>query len=121
MGKLAKWTTCALLAGSEYLKMGYVSRYNLQDSNKHVIIGTQQFIPKEFAAQINLHVPNTWGILRCVIDLCLKQEPGKLLIQKVCLPVFACLYLCISQYLCLSIYLCICLCVYVQFLFMKRQ
>jgi len=80
--KLAKWTTCALLAGSEYLKMGYVSRYNLQDSNKHVIIGTQQFIPKEFAAQINLHVPNTWGILRCVIDLCLKQEPGKLLIQK---------------------------------------
>lgn len=80
--KLAKWTMCALLAGSEYMKMGYVSRYNIQDSNKHVIIGTQQFIPKEFAAQINLSVPNAWGILRCIIDLCLKQDPGKYLLMK---------------------------------------
>jgi len=80
--KLAKWTMCALLAGSEYMKMGYVSRYNIQDSAKHVIIGTQQFIPKEFANQINLSVPNSWGILRCIIDTCLKQDPGKYLILK---------------------------------------
>lgn len=80
--KLAKWTMCALLAGSEYLKMGYVSRYNIQNSSKHVMIGTQQFIPKEFASQINLAVPNAWGILRCIIDLCMKQSPGKYLILK---------------------------------------
>nr|XP_002126137.1 eukaryotic translation initiation factor 3 subunit D-like [Ciona intestinalis] len=80
--KLAKWTMCALLAGSEYLKMGYVSRYNIQDSSKHVVIGTQQFIPKEFASQINLSVANAWGILRCIIDLCMKQKEGKYLILK---------------------------------------
>ncbi|CAK8678193.1 eukaryotic translation initiation factor 3 subunit D-like [Clavelina lepadiformis] len=80
--KLAKWTMCALLAGSEYLKMGYVSRYSIQDSSRHVVIGTQQFIPKEFANQINLSVVNAWGILRCVIDLCMKQPEGKYLILK---------------------------------------
>nr|CAB3241618.1 eukaryotic translation initiation factor 3 subunit D-like [Phallusia mammillata] len=80
--KLAKWTMCALLAGSEYMKMGYVSRYNIQDSSRHVIIGTQQFIPKEFASQINLSVSNAWGILRCIIDLCMKQPEGKYLILK---------------------------------------
>jgi len=68
---------------SEYLKMGYVSRYNIQDSSRHVVIGTQQFIPKEFASQINLAVSNAWGILRCIVDLCMKQPEGKYLILKV--------------------------------------
>uniref|UniRef100_M3YMD0 Eukaryotic translation initiation factor 3 subunit D n=1 Tax=Mustela putorius furo TaxID=9669 RepID=M3YMD0_MUSPF len=52
--KLARWTCCALLAGSEYLKLGYVSRYHVKDSSRHVILGTQQFKPNEFASQINL-------------------------------------------------------------------
>uniref|UniRef100_A0A8B9WYF6 Eukaryotic translation initiation factor 3 subunit D n=1 Tax=Bos mutus grunniens TaxID=30521 RepID=A0A8B9WYF6_BOSMU len=67
--KLARWTCCALLAGSEYLKLGYVSRYH-------------QFKPNEFASQINLSVENAWGILRCVIDICMKLEEGKYLILK---------------------------------------
>ncbi|MGH0173006.1 UNVERIFIED_CONTAM: hypothetical protein FKN15_012650 [Acipenser sinensis] len=66
--KLARWTCCAMLAGSEYLKLGYVSRYHVKDSARHVILGTQQFKPNEFASQINLSMENAWGILRCVID-----------------------------------------------------
>ncbi|EGW13968.1 Eukaryotic translation initiation factor 3 subunit D [Cricetulus griseus] len=80
--KLARWTCCALLAGSEYLKLGYVSRYHVKDSSRHVILGTQQFKPNEFASQINLSVENAWGILRCVIDICMKLEEGKYLILK---------------------------------------
>ncbi|KAG8138193.1 hypothetical protein E2320_004121 [Naja naja] len=80
--KLARWTTCALLAGSEYLKLGYVSRYHVKDSSRHVILGTQQFKPNEFASQINLIMENAWGILRCVIDICMKLDEGKYLILK---------------------------------------
>lgn len=80
--KLAKWTMSALLAGSEYLKMGYVSRRNVRDTAHHAVIGTQQFIPTEFAAQINLSLPNAWGILRCIIDTCMKLPEGKYLILK---------------------------------------
>lgn len=32
--------------------------------------------------QINLHMENCWGIVRAVIDLCLKLDEGKYLIVK---------------------------------------
>ena len=60
----------------------YVSRVNMRDDSNHVILGTQQFKPTEFATQINLNMDNAWGILRCVIDLCMKQPDGKYLILR---------------------------------------
>lgn len=69
---------CPLLVSSR----SYVSRYHVKDSSRHVILGTQQFKPNEFASQINLSVENAWGILRCVIDICMKLEEGKYLILK---------------------------------------
>ena len=80
--KLAKWTVQSLLAGSHQIKFGYVSRVNFRDSTKHSILGTQQFRPREFADQINLNLDNAWGILRCIIDQCLKLDEGKYLILK---------------------------------------
>lgn len=80
--KLAKWTVQALLASSDHIKFGYVSRANIRDSSRHVILGTSQFKPIEFAQQINLSMDNAWGILRCIIDICMKQKDGKYLIMK---------------------------------------
>jgi len=80
--KLGKWTCSAILAGSEYLKLGYVSRLRAVDSSKHVILGTQQFKPKEFADQIALNMDNGWGILRVIVDTCMKLPEGKYLILK---------------------------------------
>ncbi|CAG2174227.1 unnamed protein product, partial [Oppiella nova] len=80
--KLAKWTVSALLAGSDQIKFGYVSRVHFRDSSKHAILGTQQFKPKEFADQTNLNMDNAWGVLRCIIDVCMKLKEGKYLILK---------------------------------------
>ena len=80
--KLSKWTVQALLAGSDILKFGYISRFNVRDPSRHVILGTQQFKPAEFAAQINLSMDNCWGIVRCIIDLVMAQKDGKYLIVK---------------------------------------
>jgi translation initiation factor 3 subunit D len=80
--KIAKWTACALLASSDIIKFGYVSRVHVKDSAKHVILGMQQFKPTEFAQQINLNMDNAWGIMRCIIDICMKQKEGKYLIMK---------------------------------------
>ena len=60
----------------------YVSRVSVKDSTRHVILGMQQFKPVEFAQQINLNMDNCWGILRCVIDTCMKLKEGKYLILK---------------------------------------
>lgn len=80
--KLAKWTVQGLLAGSDQIKFGYVSRVHVRDSAKHAVLGTQQFKPKEFADQINLNMDNAWGILRCIIDQCMKLKEGKYLLMK---------------------------------------
>lgn len=80
--KLAKWTVQSILAGSDQIKFGYVSRMHVRDTAKHVILGTQQFKPHEFANQINLNMENAWGILRCIIDMCMKLKEGKYLIMK---------------------------------------
>ena len=52
------------------------------DSSRHVILGTQQFKPKEFADQIALNMDNAWGILRVIVDTCLKLPEGKYLLLK---------------------------------------
>ncbi len=54
----------------------------MKDSSRHIILGTQQFRPSEFAAQINLSMDNAWGVVRCVIDLVRAQKDGKYLIVK---------------------------------------
>ena len=38
--------------------------------------------PKDFAQQINLNMDNCWGIVRALVDLCMKQEDGKYLLVK---------------------------------------
>lgn len=55
---------------------------HLRDTSRRVILGTQQFRPSDFASQINLNIDNAWGILRCIIDLCMKEEDGKYLLVK---------------------------------------
>jgi len=80
--KLARWTVQSLLAGSDQIKFGYVSRVHVRDDSNHVILGTQQFKPTEFATQISLNMDNAWGVLRCVVDLCMKQKDGKYLILR---------------------------------------
>jgi len=80
--KLAKWTIQSILSGSQQIKFGYVSRINVRDSSRHAILGTQQFKPKEFADQINLNMDNAWGILRYIVDTCMKLPDGKYLFLK---------------------------------------
>lgn len=60
----------------------FVSRVNPKDTSHHAILGTHEFRPTDFAAQINLNMDNAWGILRCVIDYFMKCEPGTYLMLK---------------------------------------
>lgn len=72
--KLAKWTIQALLAGTSNIRLGYVSRLSPKDSFNHVILGTQDYKAREFAAQINLNVRNVWGVLHRILSACLAQK-----------------------------------------------
>lgn len=47
-----------------------------------LLVGWQVCKPKDFALQINLNMDNCWGIVRALVDLCMKLEDGKYLIVK---------------------------------------
>ncbi|KAJ5157709.1 Eukaryotic translation initiation factor 3 subunit [Penicillium canariense] len=66
--KLARWTTQAILAKADGMKLGFVSRANPRSAAGHVILGVAGYKPREFATQMNLNLSNGWGIVRTVID-----------------------------------------------------
>ncbi|CAB4397368.1 unnamed protein product [Rhizophagus irregularis] len=80
--KLARWAVQSILAGADQMKLGYISRVSPKDNTKHAILGTQIYKPRDFAAQMNLSVSNGWGIVRTVIDLCMKLPEGKYVLIK---------------------------------------
>ena len=80
--KLAKWTCCAILAGADLLKLGFVSRVHPKDPHAHSILNTQTFKPKDFAAQINLNYDNMWGALGFIMDVVEKQVDGTYILVK---------------------------------------
>ncbi|PHT35776.1 hypothetical protein CQW23_23476 [Capsicum baccatum] len=80
--KLAKWTTQALLANADMMKLGYVSRVHPRDHFNHVVLAVVGYKPKDFASQINLNTSNMWGIVKSIVDLCLKLKEGKYVLVK---------------------------------------
>lgn len=72
--KLARWTTQAILAKAELMKLGFVSRQSPKDTNHHVVLGVLGYKPREFASQMNLNIGNGWGIVRTVVDMVLKMS-----------------------------------------------
>lgn len=80
--KLAKWTAQALLASADYMKLGFVSRVHPRDHFNHVILAVQQYKPRDFASQINLNTSNMWGIVKSIVDLCMKLNEGKYVLVK---------------------------------------
>nr|CAG8586161.1 5804_t:CDS:10 [Entrophospora candida]CAG8595959.1 2510_t:CDS:10 [Entrophospora candida] len=80
--KLARWAVQSILAKADQMKLGYVSRANPKDNTRHVILGTQVYKPRDFATQMNLSVSNGWGIVRTIIDLCMKLPEGRYVLLK---------------------------------------
>jgi len=80
--KLARWTTQAILAKADVMKLGFVSRAKSKDNSRHVILGVIAYKPREFSAQMNLSLSNQWGIVRTIIDMCMRMPEGKYVLVK---------------------------------------
>lgn len=70
--KLARWTAEAIMAETERIKFGFVSRIKAGDNENHVILGSQMYRPRDFATQIALNTSKMWGILKGILQLCYK-------------------------------------------------
>jgi translation initiation factor 3 subunit D len=75
--KLARWTTQAILAKADQMKLGFVSRTNPKSSANHVVLGVHGYKPREFAVQMNLALNNGWGVVRTIVDLIRSISEGE--------------------------------------------
>ncbi|KAL7749202.1 hypothetical protein RI367_005354 [Sorochytrium milnesiophthora] len=81
--KVARWAVQSLLSGADVLKIGYVSRANPKNVDKHVILGvSQNYRPHDFGSQMNLSLTNVWAILKVLIDECFRQPDGNYIFVK---------------------------------------
>lgn len=80
--KLARWTTQAILAKADAMKLGFVSRANPRSAAGHVVLGVVGYKPREFASQMNLNLGNGWGIVRTIVDRIRSFDEGDGSVQK---------------------------------------
>ncbi|KAJ2391676.1 hypothetical protein H4S02_001204, partial [Coemansia sp. RSA 2611] len=80
--KLARWAFQAILAGADQLRIGFVARVSPRDRTRHAILGHQSYNPSDFVSQLGLNEFNAWGILKALIDLCLRLDEGKYVIMR---------------------------------------
>ena len=73
----------AVMAGAKMMKIAYVTRNNAKNNREHSIVQVSQFKPKDFALQMQLMLENSWAVLRCLIDECMRLPSGKYLLLKV--------------------------------------
>jgi len=71
--KIARWTTEALLAGTDHLRIAYISRTS-RDNTSHTILSTEVYSPTDFAAQCNVSPHNIWGTAKIYFDVCVPSH-----------------------------------------------
>ena len=82
--------------GSTDARCSFVSRTNPKNANDHVVLGVLTNKPRDFAAQMALNLNNGWGIVRTIVDMCLKlhhngkyvlvKDPNKALLRLYAVP-----------------------------------
>jgi translation initiation factor 3 subunit D len=78
--KLARWTASALLAGNDFLTLGYVSRARARTADQHVVLGAQTYVTNDFAKQINVSLTSMWGVVQKIVAALNKVDNGKYLL-----------------------------------------
>ncbi|OLY81172.1 Eukaryotic translation initiation factor 3 subunit D [Smittium mucronatum] len=80
--KLGKWAFQATLADINSLKIGFVTRENIKNSQNHNLLGVANFKPTELIRQMGYNINKSWGIVKAMIDLCMKLDEGKYILVR---------------------------------------
>jgi len=80
--KMSKWVIKGLLAGVDYIKLGFVSRPNIAKVKDHELFYVHSFRTPELAVHLNLNYQNCWGVFRSVVDHLRQCPEGKYLLIR---------------------------------------
>lgn len=80
--KFARWVSQAILAGTDEMKIGFVSRVDSRKKSPHVVLGVGTYLIPQLSQQIGLSKRNMWGILKSIVSEMEKLEDGKYSLVK---------------------------------------
>lgn len=73
--KISQWTTQAVLANINQMKIGFIARDNMKNAKSHSVAGLMSYPVDVLSQQLKLSVSNGWGIFKSLIDL-VEHEGG---------------------------------------------
>lgn len=80
--KMSKWVIKGLLAGVDYVKLGFVSRENFSKTKSHELFYVHSFRTPELAVHLNLNYQNCWGVFRSIVEHLRQCSEGKYLLIR---------------------------------------
>lgn len=66
--KVSRWIAQALLAEADLVKFAFVSRRDMDDARRHVVVGTHTVQTQSWASQMNITMDRMWGVIKYVIE-----------------------------------------------------
>ena len=66
--KVSRWIAQALLAEADLVKFAFISRKDMDDPTRHVVVGTHTVQIQSWASQMNITMDHNWGVIKFVID-----------------------------------------------------
>jgi translation initiation factor 3 subunit D len=81
--KLAKWASKVALAGTDELRLGFVTRSSTSGGElNHQILLVRSFRPQTFVGQLQMRVGSFWASLKVIIDAVLEQADGNYVLMR---------------------------------------
>jgi translation initiation factor 3 subunit D len=72
--KMTRFAVQALLAGTDVMKVGFISRVKPTSKTQHSVLGTETYLPASLARTVKLESRNMWGVIQGVMSIVAKQE-----------------------------------------------
>ena len=66
--KVSRWLVQALLAEADLVKFAFISRKDMNDNTKHVVVATHTVQTISWASQMNISMDRMWCILKYLVN-----------------------------------------------------
>lgn len=76
--RTSRWFVQSLLAGAEQMKLAFVTRKNMSENDKHIVLGTHTLQTKSWATQINIYLDSMWSIINYIVECVLDEKQLKI-------------------------------------------
>jgi translation initiation factor 3 subunit D len=80
--RLSRLSAEAFLSGADVLQLGWASRNQSSDPSKHYILKVIKYEPKVFAKNCAISIAEHWGVLKSLVDVCMRQDVGKYILLR---------------------------------------